>query len=119
MTNTMQAMKEITGIFENALARQQTATRSELVADIETVAAHYKRVKAQIANLEKTLDSLKQILVNEMDDLHTTELTAGPYTIRNTPVETTRLDATKLKNDLPDLCKTYSVTSTHNRFSVS
>ena len=87
--------------------------------EMTTVAREYREIQANIKTLEEMADALKQQIIREMDTRNIEELNAGEYTIRWTMYESSRLDTTKLRKDLPDIASQYSKSMVSTRFTVA
>ena len=87
--------------------------------EMTTTAREFREIQAQIKSLEEMADALKQQMIREMDTRNIEELNAGEYTIRWTMYESSRLDTTKLRKELPDIANQYSKSTVSTRFSVA
>jgi predicted phage-related endonuclease len=66
---------------------------------LETTAREYKELQASIKELEEQAETLKQAMIKELDRVQADRVQAGPFSIRYTLVESSRLDTKALKND--------------------
>ena len=89
------------------------------VIELTTVATEYRELQTAIKALEEQADALKQTMIREMDARQADKLQAGPFEIRYTLIESSRLDSTKLKADHADLCAAYTKRTTSTRFQVA
>ena len=89
------------------------------VIELTTVATEYRDIQAQIKMLEEQAETLKQTMIREMDAQGAEKLQAGPFEIRYTLVESSRLDSAKLKADHADLYSQYTKRTTSTRFQVA
>ena len=89
------------------------------MTELTAVARNYKEIQAEIKALQEQADALKQQIITEMDSLQADSLQAGEYTIRYIAYETTRIDTTVLRRELPDLADKYSKTTTALRLTVA
>jgi len=86
---------------------------------LSSTAREYRELQAQIKALEAEADALKQEMIREMDTQQLEELHAGEYTIRYSLYESARIDATRLKEEQPDLYSTYTKKTVSTRFQVA
>ena len=89
------------------------------ITDITTTAREYRDLQMQIKELEAQADTLKQIMIKEMDARQADQLTAGPFSIRYTLVESNRFDSAKFKADNADIYAAYTKRTTSTRFLVA
>ena len=89
------------------------------IIDLTTAATEYRELQQQIKDMEDQADALKQTMIREMDARQAEKLQAGPFEIRYTLVESSRLDSAKLKADHADLYATYTKRTTSTRFQVA
>ena len=89
------------------------------IIELTTVATEYRTIQQEIKALEEQADALKQTMIREMDAQQAEKLQAGPFEIRYTLVESSRLDSTKLKADHADLYAAYTKRTTSTRFQVA
>ena len=85
--------------------------------DITCTAREYREIQAAIKEMEAQAETLKQVMIKEMDARQADELTAGEYTIRYTLYESSRIDTAKLK--AAGLYDDYSKRTTSTRFQVA
>ena len=89
------------------------------VIELTTVATEYRELQTTIKALEEQAETLKQAMIREMDAREPDKLQAGPFEIRYTLVESSRLDSTKFKADHADLYAAYTKKTTSTRFQVA
>ena len=89
------------------------------IIELETVAREYRELQAAIKDLDDQLDSLKQQMIREMDNRQCDKLPVGPFEIRYTLVESSRLDSTALKQQMPEIAAQFTKSSTSTRFQVA
>jgi len=89
------------------------------VIELTTVATEYRELQAEIKALEEQAETLKQTMIREMDARQADKLQAGPFEIRYTLVDSSRLDSAKLKADHADLYAAYTKRTTSTRFQVA
>jgi predicted phage-related endonuclease len=76
-----------------------------------------KDIEAQIAELKKKADTIKDEMKAEMGNDEHREVEG--FKVNYTIVISTTLDSTKLKKELPDLWKKYSKEGITRRFSIT
>ena len=76
-----------------------------------------KDIEAQIAELKKKADTIKDEMKAEMGNDEHREVEG--FKVNYTIVISTTLDSTKLKKELPDLWKKYSKEGIKRRFSIT
>ena len=76
-----------------------------------------KALEAQIKILEAKADAIKEEMKNEMGNDELREV--GGFKVHYTITISTRLDSKKLKSELPELYKQYSVEGISRRFSIT
>ena len=89
------------------------------IIELTTIATDYRDIQAQIKALEEQAETLKQQMIRECDINQVDKLQAGPFEIRYTLVESSRLDTAKLKAEQADLYAAYSKKTTSTRFQVA
>ena len=88
------------------------------IVDIEKIACDYRELLANVRELEAQAETLKQELIREMDSRQAEKLRAGAFEIRYNCVESTRLDAAKLKAEQSEVYAAYAKSSVSTRFQV-
>jgi len=86
---------------------------------LETTAREYRELQVNIKEMQEQADTLKQIMINEMDVRQAEKLQAGIFEIRYTLIETARLDTTALKSEMPTVAAQFTRTTTSTRFQVA
>lgn len=76
-----------------------------------------KDIEAQIAELKKKADAIKDEMKAEMGNEEHVEV--GGFKVNYTIVISTTLDSTKLKKELPDLWNKYKKEGITRRFSIT
>lgn len=76
-----------------------------------------KDIEAQIAELKKKAEAIKDEMKSEMGNDEHREVEG--FKVNYTIVISTTLDSTKLKKELPDLWKKYSKEGITRRFSIT
>ena len=84
-----------------------------------TTAREFRTIKAMIEELEAEAEALKQQMIRELDNRKIEELKVGDYTIRHSLYQSSRLDTTALKRELPDIAAQYTKLTTSTRFQVA
>ena len=87
--------------------------------DVTSKAAELKELKAMQEELEAEITALEDEIKSELTARGVDEMQAGPFKIRWTPVTSSRLDQTAIKNELPDIFARYTKTNTTKRFCVA
>jgi len=87
--------------------------------DMENTAMAYRDIQAKIKELEAEAELLKTFITTVMDAKQVDTMQAGIFTIRYTLYESSRLDITALKNELPDVAARYAKTTETRRFQVA
>ena len=96
---------------------QEDTTMS--VNEISTKAREYKELQNFIKTLQDEADALKAAITAAMDEQGTDTVKTDLFTIRWTAYQSTRVDTTALKNELPEIAARYSKTTTSRRFAVA
>ena len=81
------------------------------IHDLKELRIMKEQLEAEITAIE---DSIKEHMT--LFDVDT--ITTAEYVVTWKPVQSTRLDTTALKKELPDIASRYSVTTTTRRFLV-
>ena len=89
------------------------------VIEMETAATEYRDLQAQIKDLEEQAETLKQQMIREMDINQVDKMQAGPFEIRYTLVESSRLDTARLKAEHADIYTACCKRMTSTRFQVA
>lgn len=75
---------------------------------------------AQIEEIEKAMDDVKNELKNDLTERQTDEVeTANGYKVRYKEVTSNRFDSAKLKADFPDVYREYTKEQKSMRFTYS
>lgn len=78
-----------------------------------------KELKAMAKELDKEIEKIEEELKNELLKRDIEELDVGAYIVRYTKVLSDRLDTKKLKEDMPNVYKTYLKQTASRRFTIS
>ena len=90
-------------------------SKNEIISKIEAL----NEWEALMEEARAEADALRDAIKQEMLNLDTSELTAGQYIVRWTPVLTQRFDSTAFKKAHSDLYKEFLRQSESRRFSIS
>lgn len=77
----------------------------------------YQELKRMREDIAAEMEAIADRLKAAMGDAES--VTAGPYRIRNTTVNGSRLDSAALKKALPDVAERFTVQTTQKRFTIS
>ena len=87
--------------------------------EITKAAKDYREIQAMIKELQDEADAIKATITAEMDAKGVDTMRADIFTIKNTAYQTSRLDTTALKQELPDVAARYTKTTESRRFQVA
>lgn len=88
--------------------------------EIIRVATEYKKNKRQIEALEKANERIKALLVNELKERGgDAPLVAGRYKISESSVKQQRINAERLRQELPSVWTGFVVVSTYKRLNIN
>ena len=76
-------------------------------------------LEAQIKELSKQADSIKEELKKEMNRRKVESMTTENHVIRWTYMTSNRFDSSAFKTDHPKLCEEYTRPSSSRRFSIA
>jgi predicted phage-related endonuclease len=82
-------------------------------------AREYREILAMIQELEEEAEALKAAMIAEMEVQEVDTLQADIFTIRYTKYQSSRVDTTALKKELPDVAARYTKTTETRRFQVA
>ena len=85
--------------------------------ELELKCWELRQLQALIDEAQAEMESIKDAIKAAMGDSEA--VWAGEYKITWKPVTTTRLDATALKNAMPDVAAAFMKETTSRRFSVA
>lgn len=86
-------------------------------SELEAKATQYRALQAEIKQLQEQAEAVKADLITVLDAQKADSLAAGPFTVRYTVYESTRVNTAALKN--AGLYDQYSTKVAALRFSVS
>ena len=89
------------------------------VNEISTKAREYKELQNFIKQLQEEADALKAEITAHMDAQGADTVKTDLFTIRWTAYQSSRVDTSSLKNELPDIAARYTKTTTARRFAVA
>jgi predicted phage-related endonuclease len=89
------------------------------VNEISSKAKEYKELQSFIKQLQDEADAIKASITAAMEAKGEDTIQTDLFTIRWTEYETSRLDGTALKKELPDVAARYTKTTTARRFQVA
>lgn len=88
--------------------------------EIIRVATEYKKNKRQIEALEKANERIKALLVDELKERGgDATLVAGQYKISESSVKQQRINAERLRKELPSVWEGFVVVSTYKRLNIN
>lgn len=88
--------------------------------EIIRVATEYKQNKRQIEALEKANERIKALLVDELRERGgDSPLVAGQYKISESSVKQQRINAERLRQELPSVWAGFVVISTYKRLNIN
>jgi hypothetical protein len=98
-----------TKCWEKYLAEmEQLSTDAMLADEVETLVTYFQEIKAQIREMEKEKDELKEQVIQVMKEAKAQKGRAGDYVIKYTPSVTQRIDKSLVPSSmLPEITKTY------------
>lgn len=86
---------------------------------IERRIAKIKEIEAQIAELEKEADAIRNEIKQDMEQKGVDEMATRNFVIRWKEVSTNRLDGKALKKALPEIYNQFLKPSTSRRFTIA
>ena len=88
--------------------------------EIIRAATEYKKNKRQIEELEKANERIKALLVDELKERGgNSQLVAGQYKISPSAVKQQRINAERLRQELPSVWAGFVVVSTYKRLNMN
>lgn len=88
--------------------------------EIERLCSEYKRNKRQMEELNKQQERIKALLVEELKERGGDyPLVAGQYKISQSAVKQQRINAERLRQELPSVWAGFVVVSTYKRLSIN
>lgn len=88
--------------------------------EIERLCSEYKRNKRQMEELNKQQERIKALLVDELKERGGDDpLVAGQYKISESAVKQQRINAERLRQELPSVWAGFVVVSTYKRLNIN
>ena len=88
--------------------------------EIERLCSEYKRNKRQLEQLNKQQERIKALLVDELKERGGDDpLVAGQYKISESAVKQQRINAERLRQELPSVWAGFVVVSTYKRLNIN
>lgn len=88
--------------------------------EIERLCSEYKRNKRQMEELNKQQERIKALLVDELKERGgDAPLVAGQYKISESAVKQQRINAERLRQELPSVWAGFVVVSTYKRLNIN
>lgn len=88
--------------------------------EIERLCSEYKRNKRQMEELNKQQERIKALLVDELKERGgDAPLVAGQYKISESAVKQQRVNAERLRQELPSVWAGFVVVSTYKRLNIN
>lgn len=88
--------------------------------EIERLCSEYKRNKRQMEELNKQQERIKALLVDELKERGgDSPLVAGQYKISQSAVKQQRINAERLRQELPSVWAGFVVVSIYKRLSIN
>ena len=78
-----------------------------------------KRLKHAVADMEKSITAIEDVIKAEMSAQDITEMIVDVFKIHWKPYTTTRIDTIALKAELPDIAARYTKTKESRRFTIT
>ena len=78
-----------------------------------------KKLKLDMADIEKSVKEIEDAIKAEMTEQNVCEMIVDVFKVRWVPYSTTRIDMAKLKAELPDVALRYSKTTESLRFTIT
>lgn len=88
--------------------------------EIERLCSEYKRNKRQMEELNKQQEHIKALLVDELKERGGDDpLVAGQYKISESAVKQQRINAERLRQELPSVWAGFVVVSTYKKLNIN
>lgn len=88
--------------------------------EIERLCSEYKRNKRQMEELNKQQERIKALLVDELKERGGDDpLVAGQYKISESAVKQHRINAERLRQELPSVWAGFVVVSTYKKLNIN
>jgi len=89
------------------------------IQEMESRVRELQELKRMKEELDAEITTIEDSIKEEMTARDTQDMTAGEYRIRWTSYNTSRIDTTTLKRDLPDIAAQYTKTTSARRFTIN
>lgn len=88
--------------------------------EIERLCSEYKRNKRQMEELNKQQERIKALLVDELKERGGNDpIVAGQYKISESAVKQQRINAERLRQELPSVWAGFVVVSTYKKLNIN
>ena len=88
--------------------------------EIERLCSEYKRNKRQLEEINKHQERIKALLVDELRERRgDSPLVAGQYKISESAVKQQRINAERLRQELPSVWAGFVVVTTYKRLNIN
>jgi predicted phage-related endonuclease len=79
----------------------------------------YKELQIFIKQLEEEAEAHKQAIIEEMKSQQTDNIIVDVFSVKYTSYQSSRVDTTALKKELPDIAERFTKTTEAKRFSIA
>jgi len=87
--------------------------------DLSAKIHELKKLKLDVAEIEKKITEIEDIIKAEMETRNVSEMVVDIFKVHWKTFTTTRIDTAALKAELPDIVTRYSKTTESRRFSIT
>jgi predicted phage-related endonuclease len=101
-----------------AQQKPQGGTTMTTIETISKAARDYRELQTMIKELEAEADAIKAVMISEMEKQNTDTLKTDIFTIRWTAYNSSRVDTSALKKELPEIAARYTKTTEARRFQI-
>lgn len=77
-----------------------------------------KELETMFAELQAEITTIKDDVKKEMQEQGKEEIICGAFVVRYKTVESSRIDTTAIKKDLPEVAEKYTKKTTTKRFTI-
>lgn len=77
-----------------------------------------KELETMLAELQAEITTIKDDVKKEMQEQGKEEIICGAFVVRYKTVESSRIDTTAIKKDLPEVAEKYTKKTTTKRFTI-
>jgi predicted phage-related endonuclease len=78
----------------------------------------FKELQGFITALQEEAEGYKQAIIEEMTSQQTDTLQIDVFTVKYTAYQSSRVDTTSLKKELPEIAERYTKTTESRRFAI-